>query len=92
MTMPDHPLDWRWCATCGSWDSLPSAPPCLGCGGLPWARSGWAPKTRAHHPPGELPPEVLVDALQDRIHPTSGRLLAAKPIATTVPRCLRRDR
>lgn len=29
------------------------------------------------------PPEELVGALQDRIHPTSGRLLAAKPIATT---------
>jgi DNA-binding transcriptional regulator YiaG len=28
------------------------------------------------------PPEELVGALQDRIHPTSGRLLAAKPIAT----------
>lgn len=24
-----------------------------------------------------LPPEVLADALQDRIHPTSGQLLAA---------------
>ncbi len=29
------------------------------------------------------PPEDLVGALQDRIHPTSGRLLAAKPIAST---------
>lgn len=29
------------------------------------------------------PPEELVGALQDRIHATSGRLLAAKPIATT---------
>jgi DNA-binding transcriptional regulator YiaG len=29
------------------------------------------------------PPEELVGALQDRIHPTSGRLLAAKPIATS---------
>lgn len=29
-----------------------------------------------------LPPDVLVGALQDRIHPTSGRLLAAKPIKT----------
>lgn len=27
-----------------------------------------------------LPPEVLADALQDRIHPTSGRLLGAKPV------------
>jgi transcriptional regulator with XRE-family HTH domain len=27
------------------------------------------------------PPEELVGALQDRIHPTSGRLLAARPIA-----------
>jgi hypothetical protein len=27
-----------------------------------------------------LPPEVLADALQDRIHPTSGRLLRATPI------------
>lgn len=26
------------------------------------------------------PPEELVDALQDRIHPTSGRLIAAMPI------------
>ena len=26
------------------------------------------------------PPDVLGDALQDRIHPTSGRLLGAKPI------------
>ncbi|MBK6693592.1 MAG: helix-turn-helix transcriptional regulator [Myxococcales bacterium] len=29
------------------------------------------------------PPEELVGVLQDRIHPTSGRLLASKPIATT---------
>lgn len=29
------------------------------------------------------PPEELVGALQDRIHPISGRLLAAKPITTT---------
>ena len=29
------------------------------------------------------PPEELVGALQDRIHPTSGRLLAAKAIVTT---------
>lgn len=29
------------------------------------------------------PPEELVGALQDRIHPTSGRLLDAKPIRTT---------
>lgn len=28
------------------------------------------------------PPEDLVGALQDRVHPASGRLLAAKPIAT----------
>lgn len=27
-----------------------------------------------------LPPKDLVDALQDRIHPPSGRLLAAKPV------------
>jgi hypothetical protein len=26
------------------------------------------------------PPEVLVEALQDRIHPASGRLLAVKPV------------
>lgn len=37
------------------------------------ARSARAPR----------PPEELVGALQDRIHPTSGRLLAAKPITTT---------
>lgn len=29
------------------------------------------------------PPEELVGALQNRIHPASGRLLAARPIATT---------
>ncbi|MCG5053852.1 MAG: helix-turn-helix domain-containing protein [Myxococcales bacterium] len=29
------------------------------------------------------PPEELVGALQDRIHPTSGRLLAAKPVTPT---------
>lgn len=29
------------------------------------------------------PPAELVGALQDRVHPTSGRLLAAKPITTT---------
>lgn len=29
------------------------------------------------------PPEVLVSALQDRIHPTSGRLLQAKKIRMT---------
>ncbi len=29
------------------------------------------------------PPEELVGARQDRVHPTSGRLLGAKPIATT---------
>jgi hypothetical protein len=27
-----------------------------------------------------LPPEVLADALQDRVHPTSGRLLSASPV------------
>ena len=27
-----------------------------------------------------LPPEVLADAMQDRIHPTSGRLLSSSPI------------
>jgi len=27
------------------------------------------------------PPETLVDALHDRIHPTSGRLLASKPVS-----------
>lgn len=31
-----------------------------------------------------LPPEILVDALQDRIHPTSGRLLSAAPIAPKI--------
>lgn len=30
-----------------------------------------------------LPPEVLANALQDRIHPSSGRLLSAKPVVTT---------
>ena len=30
-----------------------------------------------------LAPEILADALQDRIHPASGRLLAAKPINTS---------
>lgn len=34
-------------------------------------------------PRAPRPPEELVGALQDRIHPTSGRLLAAKPITTT---------
>jgi hypothetical protein len=29
------------------------------------------------------PPEELVGALHDRIHPTSGRLLATRPIATS---------
>jgi hypothetical protein len=29
-----------------------------------------------------LPPEVLADALQGRIHPTSGRLLKATPLDT----------
>jgi hypothetical protein len=31
------------------------------------------------------PPEELVDALQDRIHPTSGRLLAMKPVFLPCP-------
>jgi hypothetical protein len=35
---------------------------------------------RLAEPLAPLPPEILADALQDRIHPTSGRLLASKPI------------
>lgn len=46
--------------------------------------SGSPPKldraTRAARAP--RPPDEIVGALHDRIHPTSGRLLAAKPIAT----------
>jgi DNA-binding transcriptional regulator YiaG len=37
-----------------------------------------SPEAKAARAP--RPPEELVGALQDRIHPTSGRLLAAKPI------------
>lgn len=35
------------------------------------------------------PPDELIGALQDRIHPTSGRLLAARPIAAQRPRAKR---
>lgn len=31
-----------------------------------------------------VPPDVLADALHDRIHPTSGRLLSSKPIRSRV--------
>ncbi len=52
----------------------------LGCGdgrrAAPPALSEDARAARTPRPPAEL-----VGALQDRIHPTSGRLLAAKPIA-----------
>src|SRR5512137_1225049 len=34
--------------------------------------------------PDPLPPEVLADALQDRIHPTSGRLLATTPMLAPI--------
>jgi|GEM_PF-1313962 len=34
-----------------------------------------------------LPPEVLADALQDRIHPTSGRLLSSSPILKPSSQC-----
>jgi DNA-binding transcriptional regulator YiaG len=48
------------------------------------ARRVWPPKVsreaRAVRAP--RPPEELAGALQDRIHPTSGRLLAARPIET----------
>lgn len=40
-----------------------------------------SPEARAARAP--RPPAELVGALQDRIHPTSGRLLAAKPIVVT---------
>lgn len=64
-----------------------SAPPVLAKGArvLYTNRLGVAPpklseEARAARAPRA--PEELVGALQDRIHPTSGRLLAAKPIAT----------
>jgi hypothetical protein len=41
------------------------------------------PSTEARAARAPRPPEELVGALQNRIHPTSGRLLAAKPITTT---------
>lgn len=37
-----------------------------------------SPEGKAARAP--LPPEVLIDALQDRVHPSSGRLLASKPV------------
>jgi hypothetical protein len=40
-----------------------------------------SPEVRAARAP--RPPAELVGALQDRIHPTSGRLLVAKPIVIT---------
>jgi hypothetical protein len=39
-----------------------------------------SPEAKAARLP--LRPEELIDALHDRVHPTSGRLLAAKPIKT----------
>ncbi|MEQ1568213.1 MAG: XRE family transcriptional regulator [Myxococcota bacterium] len=53
----------------GPRDGRPISPPKLS----EEARAARAPR----------PPDELVGALQDRIHPTSGRLLAAKPIATS---------
>lgn len=53
----------------GPGDGRRVPPPTLSAG----ARSTRAPR----------PPEELVGALQDRIHPTSGRLLAAQPIASS---------
>ncbi len=46
--------------------------------------SAMAPKLSAEARAARAPrpPEELVDALQDRIHPTSGRLIDAKPIVT----------
>jgi hypothetical protein len=43
-----------------------------------YARGMQAERERAKRCPP--PPETLVDALHDRIHPTSGRLLDARPI------------
>lgn len=43
-----------------------------------------APSARTLEERAPRPPESLVDALQDRVHATSGRLLAAK--AVTLPR------
>jgi hypothetical protein len=51
----------------------------LGAGEAP----GVIPSKLSEETRAPRPPEELVGALQDRIHPTSGRLLAAKPIATT---------
>ena len=45
------------------------------------SRSKLSDAARAARAP--RPPEELVGALQDRIHPTSGHLLCAKPIART---------
>ena len=47
------------------------------CTGHPWCTGE---RKRAPDARTPRPPEELVDALQDRIHPASGRLLAAKPI------------
>ena len=33
-----------------------------------------------------LPPDVLASALQDRIHPSSGRLISAKPVTDDMGR------
>ena len=42
-------------------------------------------RARGKAPDATLPPEVLASALQDRIHPTSGRLLGASPVTHREP-------
>lgn len=49
--------------------------------GEPYRRAG-ALSAEAKAARAPLRPEELVEALHDRVHPTSGRLLAAKPIKT----------
>lgn len=60
---------------------MPRSSGCRDCGVTAPAPPKLSEEARAARAP--RPPEELVGALQDRIHPTSGRLLAAKPIATT---------
>ena len=82
------------CHECGQ-DSVGSSPTGAWCNNCGWAdpcecHKGGGARCDFHRRKAALegardrdkplPPEVLANALQDRIHPASGRLIAAKPV------------
>jgi hypothetical protein len=59
---------------------------CCFCGNLYEADVGPHGQYEPQKQQRPIPPEILADALQDRIFPTSGKLLKAKPVHKTKKR------